>query len=229
MSANKRAKIDDHPPEAEGVKIDIHQLLESDPHQIAALGRHDDAMLSKLAAFTTELGTAVGKVKRVRKKEIAVARKARMQQEKASSIGCLECKRKVDNLKFCAELSDRHCGKGSVLCEKCFKQKKEELKFCYKCNSLLCDRCRGLSESCGSNGGGCGKFICRLCYLEEHAKGPLERASHFCDCGSWYCPSCAGESKTTRICASPWPDCNRVDTTCIVCDEQEYCSDCARL
>ncbi|KAL7547965.1 hypothetical protein ACHAWF_011239 [Thalassiosira exigua] len=67
MSASKRSREGDGSDD--GVKIDIDRLLESDPKQIAALGRHDDDLLSKLEKFSDELDREVLKIfKRAKRK-----------------------------------------------------------------------------------------------------------------------------------------------------------------
>lgn len=229
MSSNKRAKVEaqasNPTAEAEGVKVNICQLLESDLKQIAAMGRHDGKMLSKLQAFASNLDRELDEVKGMRDKEIAVASQEKSKQEKATSKGCSKCKlkEKVDNFRFCACFSKRHwfgdSGRyGAILCESCFEKEKGKLKSCSKCDSFLCKKCSGYSKECGNKGGGCEKIFCSTC--EES-----EKPSFDCDCGNWFCSSCVDDNKKTRKCYNS--HCNKIDRVCIRCDEeQEYCDGC---
>ena len=77
--ANKRAQEDAPQPQSQEdkedkgikIKINIHNMLDSDPMQIAALGRHDEALLSKLSSFAKELTTATYDVNEERKQDTA--------------------------------------------------------------------------------------------------------------------------------------------------------------
>ena len=234
--SNKRIRTGDEEkePAVSSTIPKLYQLslLACDPKEIAALGRHDEEMLTKLKAFKSELGSELDKVEKARQTDEAIKMRDIMQQRLGAN-GCLGCKSmECNNLKFCAELNKtpqhwysidnisvralKHCGEDSILCQSCYSKKEDELKICKKCNQFLCVKCE--PKECGGNrGGGCGVYYCESCYWECHD------VSFECECENWLCPSCVERGTRRRIC----PACDQVDVVCTICDEEkEYCDEC---
>lgn len=222
-------------------------LLACDPKEIAALGRHDDEMMSKLKAFKSELDSELDKVEKARQTDEAIKRRDMMHQQMKSKKGCMGCKSNIEgsDLKLCAELNtvplwksmneitnnaESHCRPGwgnsnpidSILCESCLDTKKDELKNCKVCGHFLCQNCMSYAKQCGKLGGGCGEYYCHFCYIDS------KEGYYNCDsCENWFCSSCMEGSKRRRICEGNGGACNKVDKVCVICEEkQEYCDEC---
>lgn len=213
MSSSKRSRGEE--PEKRGTQLELEQLLALDPELLTRAAKDDAGVLAELSKFSDNLRASIETVqKELQEEEMAAAQvraaaKEAAEEEKRKQLlasnTCFECGKSVDILRPCAGFQEGDGCKGVMLCEKC--EDKIGVGTCTECSSFLCKECDP-SYKCN----GCKELFCLPCAEKDDSN-----VGKSCECGDWYCMSCADDVIVEENCCS----CSTESVYCTKCDSNK--------
>jgi len=206
MSSSKRSRGE----EPDKRKTQLEQLLALDPELLSRAATDDTGVLAELSNFSDTLRASIETVqKELEEEEMAAAQERAEEKRKQplASNACFECGKSVDILRPCAGFREGDdCCKGVMLCEKC--EDKFGVGKCTQCSSFLCKECDP-SYKCNE----CKEMFCLPCAEKDDTN-----VGKSCECGDYYCMSCADDVIVEEKCCS----CSTESIYCTECDFNKH-------